>query len=74
MFFAMPTSTKPVVLLGPVTLKLSWLLVELKANSVTVELEITENTFCWAYGADAKLIVLLAWLNSVLPSHVALIR
>ena len=71
---AMPTSTKPNVPDGPVTMKLSLLLVELKASVETVEFEITENTFCSAYGANAKLTIVLAALVVKLPSHLALIR
>ena len=71
---AIPTSTKPNVPDGPATLKLSLLLVELKASAEIVEFEITENTFCSAYGANAKLNIVLAALVVKFPSHVALIR
>jgi hypothetical protein len=40
--------------------KVSSLLVELKANSVMVELDATENSVCSEYGVIAKFIVLLA--------------
>lgn len=50
------------------------LLVELKANSDIVELEVTENTFSSEYGVNAKLTIVLASLNVAFPSHFALIR
>ncbi len=42
--FPITTSVYPVVPVGPLTVKLSSLAVELKARSEMVELEITENT------------------------------
>ena len=44
-FLAIATSTKPVVPDGPETVKLSSLLVELKANADSVEFEDTEKTY-----------------------------
>lgn len=57
--FAIPTSTKPVVPDGPVTVKLSWLLVESNKSADTVEFEVTENTFWFEYDANARVII---WL------------
>ena len=42
---AIVVSTKPVVPVGPVTVKLSTLLVELKASADKVEFDITEKTY-----------------------------
>ena len=42
----MVKSTNPVVPSGPEMVKLSSLLVELKARAETVEFETTEKTFC----------------------------
>ena len=70
----MQTLTYPVVPEGPDAIKLNSLLVELKANSDIVELEVTENTFCSEYGVIAKLTILLDSLNVEFPSHFALIR
>ena len=43
--FAIPTSTKPVVPVGPATVKFSRAPTESNDNAVTVEFEVTENTF-----------------------------
>ena len=73
-FFAMPISTMPMVPDGPDTVKLNSLLVELKASADTVEFDVTENTFCSAYGVDAKLTILLDSLIVEVPSYLDLIR
>ena len=72
--FGTYTLTYPVVPEGPDAIKLSSLLVELKANSDIVEFEVTENTFCSAYGVNAKLTIVLAPLIVEFPSHFALTR
>lgn len=59
---------------GPDAVKLSSLLVELKANADIVELEVTENTVPSEYGVNAKLTTVLASLNVEFPSHFALIK
>lgn len=64
--FGMVTLTWPVVPEAPVTVKLSSLLVELKANADTVEFEFNENTVWSEAGVNAKLVVVLAaFMNEV---------
>ena len=70
--FGMKTVTYPVLSEGPEAVKLNFLLVELKANSVMVELELTENRVSSEYGVKAKLTVALIGLNAELPVQLAL--
>lgn len=78
--FGIYTLTYPAVPEGPDAVKLNSLLVELNANSDIVEFEVTENCFFSSSGVDAtlgvsaKLIIVLASLVVVFPSHLALMR